>query len=99
MFAVFESGNKQYHVKSGDVVKVEKLNAAVGAEYSFDKVLMLNGKVGAPLVKGASVKAEVIEQCKSDKVLIFKKKRRHNYRRKRGHRQQITVLRITKINE
>lgn len=97
MFAVIESGSKQYHVKVGDVVKVEKLNAEVGAMYSFDSVLMVNGKVGAPVVDGASVVAEVLENTKTDKVIVFKKKRRHNYRRKRGHRQQITVLRIKEI--
>jgi large subunit ribosomal protein L21 len=97
MFAVIESGSKQYHVKVGDVVKVEKLIAEVGSLFNFDKVLMLNGKVGSPLIEGAKVSAEVLEQVKTDKVIVFKKKRRHNYRRKRGHRQLITVLRIKEI--
>lgn len=97
MFAVIESGNKQYHVKVGDVIKVEKLAGEVGATHNFDKVLMLGDKVGAPTVASAKVIGEILEQKKNDKEIIFKKKRRHNYRRKRGHRQQITVLRIKGI--
>jgi len=97
MFAVIESGSKQYHVKSGDVIKIERIAGEVGSVINFDKVLMVNGKVGSPVLANAKVSAEVLEHVKSDKVLIFKKKRRHNYRRKRGHRQSITVLRIKEI--
>ena len=99
MFAVIESGSKQYHLKVGDIVKVEKINAKVGTLHHFEKVLMLNGKLTPALNSTAKVAAEVIEQTKTDKVIVFKKKRRHNYRRKRGHRQQITVLRIKEIKD
>ena len=101
MFAVIKTGGKQYKVAMNDVILVEKLEVEAGAEVTFDQVLMVgqdaNLKVGAPLVKGASVVAKVLDQTQADKVLIFKKNRRHNYRRKRGHRQLQTVLRITDI--
>lgn len=97
MFAVIETGGKQYRVKKDDVIEVEKLDAAKGAKVTIDRVLMVGAKIGAPLVSGASVAAEVIDQIKDDKVIIFKKKRRQNYRRKNGHRQQLTVLKITDI--
>lgn len=95
MFAVVEAGSKQYHVKVGDVVNIERISNEPGSMYTFEKVLMAGGKAGASKAK---VLAEVLEHKKSDKVLIFKKKRRHNYRRKRGHRQNISVLRIKEIN-
>lgn len=97
MFAVIESGNKQYRIKIGDVIKVEKLMGEVGTMHKFDKVLMVGDKVGSPLVSSARVTGEILEQKKNDKEIIFKKKRRHNYRRKKGHRQHITVLRIKSI--
>ncbi|MEZ5935099.1 MAG: 50S ribosomal protein L21 [Alphaproteobacteria bacterium] len=100
MYAVIKTGGKQYRVAAGDVIKVEKLAGEVGANVDFDQVLMIGGdepKIGAPLVDGAVVSAEVLEQGKADKVLIFKKKRRHKYRRTRGHRQHQTVLRISGI--
>ena len=78
MFAVIETGNKQYRVQVGDVICVERLEGEVGNLIELKNVLMLNEAVGAPTVKGASVAAEVLEHRKSDKVLIFKKKRRHN---------------------
>ncbi len=93
--AIFQTGGKQYRVKQGDIVKVEKLNAEGKVE--FDQVLMLDDKVGTPFVDGAKVVAEVVEQKRTDKVLVFKKKRRQNYRRTHGHRQYITVLKITEI--
>lgn len=93
--AIFQTGGKQYRVKQGDIVKVEKLNAEGKVE--FDQVLMLDDKIGTPFVSGAKVVAEVIEQKRNDKVLVFKKKRRQNYRRTKGHRQYITVLKITEI--
>lgn len=98
MFAVIESGNKQYHVKTGDVIKVERLAGEVGSQYTFDRVLMFGEKVGNPTIESVNVTAEILEQGRADKVIIFKKKRRHNYRRKRGHKQLITVLRIKEIN-
>lgn len=94
-FAIFQTGGKQYRVSVGDIVKVEKLNADGNVE--FDQVLMVGDKVGNPLVDGAKVMAQVIEQKRGDKILVFKKKRRQNYRRTRGHRQYITVLKITDI--
>lgn len=94
-FAIFQTGGKQYRVQNGDIIKVEKLNADGAVE--FDQVLMVGDKVGAPYVAGAKVVAEVIEQKRADKILVFKKKRRQNYRRTKGHRQYITVLKITDI--
>ncbi len=94
-FAIFQTGGKQYRVSVGDIVKVEKLNA--DGQVEFDQVLMVGDKVGDPTVAGAKVVAQVVEQKRGDKVLVFKKKRRQNYRRTRGHRQYITVLKITDI--
>ena len=93
--AIFQTGGKQYRVTEGDIIKVEKLNAT--GSVTFDQVLMVGDKVGTPLVEGASVVADVIEQKRDDKVLVFKKKRRQNYRRTAGHRQYITVLKIKSI--
>jgi large subunit ribosomal protein L21 len=101
MFAVIRTGGKQYKVAKNDVILVEKLPGEAGQEVKFDEVLMLGEgsglTLGQPLVAGAQVTATVLDQAQADKVLIFKKNRRHNYRRKRGHRQQITVLRILDI--
>lgn len=101
MFAVVKTGGKQYRVAEGDVIKVEKLDGEAGKKITLDEVLMIGDekgvKVGEPLIKGANVTAEVLEQKKDKKITVFKKKRRHNYRRKKGHRQEITVLRVTKI--
>ena len=101
MFAVIKTGGKQYKVAENDVILVEKLEVEPGQDVTFNEVLMVgqdsNLKVGAPLVQGASVAAKVPDQAQADKVLIFKKNRRHNYRRKRGHRQKLTVVRITGI--
>jgi len=94
-FAIFSTGGKQYRVKVGDIIKVEKLNS--DGKIEFDQVLMVGSTVGSPIVAGAKVTAEVLEQKRNDKVLMFKKKRRQNYRRTRGHRQHITVLKITEI--
>ena len=94
-YAIFQTGGKQYRVANGDIVKVEKLNATGTIE--FDQVLMVGDKVGTPLVDGDKVIAEVIEQKRTDKILVFKKKRRQNYRRTAGHRQFVTVLKIKEI--
>ncbi|BAF90092.1 50S ribosomal protein L21 [Azorhizobium caulinodans ORS 571] len=99
MFAVIKTGGKQYRVATNDVITVEKLEAAAGESVTFP-VLLLSGEttlVGAPLVEGASVTAEVVEQTRGEKVIAFKKRRRQNSRRKRGHRQDLTVVRITEI--
>ena len=94
-FAIFQTGGKQYRVKTGDVIKVEKLDAE--GDVTFDQVLMIGERVGTPTIDGASVVATVVEQKRAPKVLVFKKKRRQNYRRTRGHRQFVTVLKIKEI--
>ena len=101
MFAVIRTGGKQYRVAPNDVIEVERLPGAAGDIIELGEVLMLGEgekvTLGAPLVGGACVGASVLAQSRGDKVLVFKKKRRHNYRRKNGHRQDLTVLRITEI--
>jgi len=101
MYAVIRTGGKQYRVAKDDVVFVEKLAGEPGSTVTLDDILMIgegaDAKTGTPILAGASVTATVLEQKLDDKVLIFKKKRRHNYRRKNGHRQALTVLRITDI--
>ena len=101
MFAVLKTGGKQYKVAVNDIVTLEKLPAEAGASIEFDTVLMLGGEtviVGVPFVDGATVKAEVLEQMLGPKVISFKKRRRkHSSQRKRGHRQQLTRVRITDI--
>ncbi|MGD9637944.1 MAG: 50S ribosomal protein L21 [Alphaproteobacteria bacterium] len=97
MYAVIKTGGKQYKVASNDVIKVEKLIAEVGSEVVFDEVLLAGDKIGEPLVKGAKVTAEVLEQNRADKILVFKKRRRKGYRRTQGHRQHQTVVRIKNI--
>ncbi len=94
-FAIFQTGGKQYRVKTGDVIKVEKLDA--DGDVTFDHVLMIGERVGTPTIDGATVVATVVEQKRAPKVLVFKKKRRQNYRRTRGHRQFVTVLKIKEI--
>jgi len=97
MFAVVRTGGKQYKVSSGDVISVEKLAGDVGAKVELSDVLMAGGKIGAPLLSGAKVLAEIVKQFRDEKVIIFKKRRRHNYRRKKGHRQYLTEIKITDI--
>ncbi len=98
MFAVIKTGGKQYKVAKDDVIAVEKLSGEAGESITFDQVLMIGEKVGAPVVDGASVTAQVVEQFRSDKVIVFKKKRRQNYRRKAGHRQHQTLVKITALS-
>ena len=101
MFAVIRTGGKQYKVAKDDVIAVEKLAGEPGATIELGEVLMVGDgaevSTGTPLRRGASVSAELVEQRRADKIIVFKKKRRHNYRRKNGHRQHQTVLRITEI--
>jgi large subunit ribosomal protein L21 len=101
MFAVMKTGGKQYKVQSGDTLKVEKLAADAGEKIQFNEVLMLGGDkvvVGAPLIEGAAVQAEVVDQIKGDKVIHFvKRRRKHGSKRTKGHRQQLTMLKITEI--
>jgi large subunit ribosomal protein L21 len=96
MFAVIETGGKQYIVKEGDVIRVEKLPNDKG-EVEFDKVLMIEDKVGAPYLEGAKVKGELIRTAKAKKVIVFKYKKRKGYRNKRGHRQLFSEVKITQI--
>jgi large subunit ribosomal protein L21 len=97
MFAVIRTGGKQYSVKSGDVINVERMEGDAGAKIEINEVLVAGDKVGAPLISGAKVMAEIVKQFRDDKVLIFKKRRRHNYRRHKGHRQYLTAIKITDI--
>ena len=101
MFAVIKTGGKQYRVQAGDVLRVEKLAADAGEKIQFNDVLMLGGDktvVGAPLVDDAAVQAEVVDQVKGEKVISFvKRRRKHGSQRTRGHRQRLTLLRVTDI--
>ena len=96
-FAVIKTGGKQYKVAANDVLKIEKLDAEAGTIVTFDQVLMVGDTVGAPLVEGALVAAELLETKKQKTVIILKKNRRHNYRRRNGHRQLLSTVRITEI--
>ena len=101
MFAVLKTGGKQYRVQSGDQLRVEKLAADAGETIQFNDVLMLGGEspvVGAPLVEGAAVQAEVIDQIKGEKLIHFvKRRRKHSSKRTKGHRQKLTLIKITEI--
>jgi len=100
MYAVIKTGGKQYRVSEGDRLRVEKLDGEVGGSIEFDEVLMIGGEkpvVGKPLVEGAKVKAKITAQDRAKKVIVFKMKRRKNYRRKFGHRQPYTELQINAI--
>lgn len=101
MFAVIKTGGKQYRVAANDVLTIEKLDAEAGSTIEFNEILVVgagaDAKFGAPFVKGATVKAEVVEHNRGKKVLSFKKRRRQNSKRIRGHRQHHTVVRITDI--
>lgn len=102
MFAVIKTGGKQYRVEENSLIRIEKIDAREGTTVTLSDVLMTGNeesiKIGLPTVAGATVEATVVRQMRDRKVLVFKKNRRHNYRRKRGHRQHLTVLRVTKIN-
>jgi large subunit ribosomal protein L21 len=101
MFAVIRTGGKQYRVAADQTLTVERLAGEAGDTVTFGDVLMLGGdgeaKLGAPVVEGASVLAEIVEHRRGDKIIVFKKRRRQNSRRKRGHRQDFTVVRITDV--
>lgn len=101
MYAVIRTGGKQYRVAQGDRLRVEKLPGEVGATVTFDEVLMIGGEkiaIGTPLVAGARVTAEILAQDRAKKIIVFKFRRRKNYRRKRGHRQPYTEIRITGVS-
>lgn len=101
MFAVIKTGGKQYTVRKDDVLEIEKLEGGAGDKVTFDEVLLVGGdgapQVGTPLLAGAKVAAEVVDQTRGPKIIVFKKKRRQNYRRKKGHRQDLTKVKITNI--
>ncbi len=101
MYAIVRTGGKQYKVAKNDVISVEKLSGEAGSTIELNEVLMIgegaDAAVGDPLVAGAKVVAKVLEQTRADKILVFKKKRREKYRRTQGHRQDITVLRVTDL--
>ena len=98
MFAVIRTGGKQYRVATGDVLEIERLPGEAGASITFSEVLMAGNKIGLPLLSGASVVAEIVAQDRAPKVIAFKKKRRKNTHRKRGHRQLLTRVKITDIS-
>jgi|SaaInl4_135m_RNA_FD_contig_51_1008443_length_974_multi_8_in_0_out_0_2 large subunit ribosomal protein L21 len=101
MFAVIKTGGKQYRVKPDDLIRIERIAGEAGDEVAFDNVLMLGAEgdttVGAPLVDGAKVVGTLVEQARDKKIIVFKKKRRKNYRRRNGHRQELSIVRITDI--
>jgi len=101
MYAVIETGSKQYRVRAGDQLQVERLAVAAGQPVTFERVLLVNKdgqlSVGTPMVAGASVVGDVVEHIRGDKQIVFKLKRRKGYRRKQGHRQELTVVRIKEI--
>lgn len=97
MHAVIKTGGKQYRVAKDDVITIERLAGEAGGDVTFDEVLMVGDKVGAPLVKGATVKGKIVEQARGDKIIVFKKKRRKDYKRTAGHKQNLSIVQITDI--
>ena len=101
MFAVLKTGGKQYKVQAGDVLRVEKLDAVAGQKIQFNETLMVGGEsltIGVPFVAGAAVQAEVIDQIKGEKVIHFvKRRRKHSSQRTKGHRQHLTLVRVTEV--
>jgi len=101
MYAVVQTGGKQYKVKAGDILRVEKMTGEIGNPVTFDKVLMFsdgdNTIIGTPMLESVIVKGHIVEQDKSKKILVFKYKRRKRYRRKQGHRQAYTAVKIDQI--
>lgn len=98
MFAIIETGGKQYKVSEGDELFVEKLDVEAESEVVFDKVLMVEGKVGTPYVEGATVKATVVKHGKGKKIIVYKYKSKKNYHKKQGHRQPYTKVKVVAIN-
>ena len=101
MYAIVNTGGKQYKVQEGDILRIEKIPGDIGADVDFDQVLMVsdgeNVTIGTPTVESVGIKAHIVDQGKAKKVLVFKYKRRKRYRRKQGHRQQFTAVKIDKI--
>jgi len=100
-FAVIKTGGKQYKVSANDTIRIEKLNDEAGKKFEFKEVLLTTDntttEIGSPMIEGAYVEAELLKQARNDKVIIFKKRRRQNSRRKRGHRQHVSIVKILKI--
>ena len=99
-YAIISLGGKQYRVAPGDLLRIERLPGDVGGAVEFTEVLLTGGdtvRVGTPLVEGALVRGQIVRQSRDRKILVYKKKRRKNYRRRRGHRQSITTVRVTEI--
>jgi large subunit ribosomal protein L21 len=99
MFAVVRTGGKQYRVAAGDKIVVEKIDGEAGSSITLDDILLAGDGSELKSVEGLTVSAEVIAQAKGEKIIVFKKRRRHNYRRRNGHRQQHTILKITAIGD
>jgi len=103
MIAIFKTGGKQYCVKTGQILKVEKIEGKKGDNFTFNKILCVSNNsentIGNPLIKGASIQAKILDQIRGEKIIVFKKRRRKNYRSTHGHRQYLTVLRIESINK
>ena len=100
MFAVLKTGGKQYKVQAGDVLRVEKLDAAAGEKIQFNDILMVGTTIGVPMVAGAAVQAEVIDQIKGEKTIHYvKRRRKHSSQRTKGHRQHLTLVRVTEVLE
>lgn len=101
MYAIIQTGGKQYKVAEGDLLHIEKLEGDAGSKVNFAEVLLVGGKtvkIGAPLVAGAKVDAEIVSQDRDAKIIVYKKKRRKGYEKTQGHRQALTAVKITKIN-
>ena len=101
MYAVFKAGGHQYRAKAGDIIEMDKMAGSVGEKVTFNEVLMVSDKdvkVGSPVVEGASVEATITEQKRQDKIIVFKYKRRKNYKRTKGHKQPVTVVEVKSIN-
>ena len=102
MYAIFSTGGKQYKVEEGDVVNVEKLTGSIGESINFTEVLAIGGEssaFGTPLLEGASVECEIVDQFKDKKVIAFKMKKRKSYRKTKGHRQPLTAVCVTSISQ
>lgn len=101
MYAIVNTGGKQYRIQEGQILRIEKIAGDVGSEVSFDKILMLsdgeNVTIGRPVLENVLVRAQIVEQDKAKKILVFKYKKRKRYRRKQGHRQPFTAVKINKI--
>ncbi len=98
MFAVIKTGGKQYKVTKDSVIVIERVAGQAGEKVNFNEVLMVDGQVGSPFVNGASVVGEIVKQTRGERVIVFKKHRRHGYRRKNGHKQNLSVVKIADIN-